>query len=76
MVGGQYRISEGAVHELSLPALLPQGSSPQPAVEAQLDVAEDVARLLQLLQRSHGARAAMPWAEVLPIYPTSPVGQV
>ncbi|AII48347.1 hypothetical protein KR52_04140 [Synechococcus sp. KORDI-52] len=76
VVGGQYRISEGAVHELSLPALLPQGSSPQPAVEAQLDVAEDVARLLQLLQRSHGAGAAMPWAEVLPIYPTSPVGQV
>ena len=76
VVGGQYQISAGQVHELSLPTLLPQGSSPQPAVEAQLDVAKDVARLLQLLWRSHGAGAAMPWAEVLPIYPTSPVGQV
>ena len=76
LVGGQYQISAGQVHELSLPTLLPQGSSPQPAVEAQLDVAADVARLLQLLQRSHGAGTAMPWAEVLPIYPTSPVGQV
>ena len=33
-------------------------------------------RLLQLLQRSHRAGVAMPWAGVLPIYPTSPVGQV
>ena len=76
VVGGQYRITSEQVHELSLPTLLPQGASPQPAVEAQLDVAEDVARLLQLLQRSHGAGAALPWTEVLPIYPTSPVGQV
>jgi tRNA A37 threonylcarbamoyladenosine modification protein TsaB len=76
VVGGEYQISAGQVHELSLPTLLPQGSSPQPAVEVQLDVAADVERLLQLLQRSHGAGAAMPWAEVLPIYPTSPVGQV
>jgi tRNA threonylcarbamoyl adenosine modification protein YeaZ len=76
VVGGEYQISAGQVHELSLPTLLPQGSFPQPAVEVQLDVAADVERLLQLLQRSHGAGAAMPWAEVLPIYPTSPVGQV
>jgi tRNA threonylcarbamoyl adenosine modification protein YeaZ len=76
VVGGEYQISAGQVHELSQPTLLPQGSSPQPAVEVQLDVAADVERLLQLLQRSHGAGAAMPWAEVLPIYPTSPVGQV
>jgi hypothetical protein len=75
-VGGEYRITSGQVHELSLPTLLSQGASPQPAVEAQLDVAADVARLLQLLQRSHAAGAVMPWAEVLPIYPTSPVGQV
>ena len=76
MVGGEYRITSGQVHELSLPILLPQGASPQPAVGAQIDVAEDVARLLQLLQRSLAAGAAMPWAEVLPIYPTSPVEQV
>jgi tRNA A37 threonylcarbamoyladenosine modification protein TsaB len=76
VVGGEYRITSGQVHELSLPTLLSQGASPQPAVEAQLDVAADVARLLQLLQRSHAAGAVMPWAEVLPIYPTSPVGQV
>ena len=76
VVGGEYRITSGQVHELSLPTLLPQESTPQPAVAAQLDVAEDVKRLLQLLQSSHGAGAAMPWAEVLPIYPTSPVGQV
>ena len=76
VVGGKYRITSGQVQELSLPTLLPQGSSPTPAVEAQLNVAEDVARLLQMLQRSHGVGTAMPWAEVLPIYPTSPVGQI
>ena len=76
VVGGQYQISSGRVHELSLPALLPEGSSPQPALVAELDVAEDVARLLHLLQRSHAAGAALPWPTVLPIYPTSPVGTV
>ena len=76
VVGGEYRITSGQVHELSLPILLPQGASPHPAVGAQLDVEEDVARLLQMLQLSHAAGTAMPWAEVLPIYPTSPVGQV
>ena len=76
VVGGQYQIKSGQVHELSLPTLLPDGSSHQPAVEAQLDVAEDVALLLQLLQRSYGAGDALPWATVLPIYPTSPVGAV
>ena len=76
VVGGQYQISSGRVHELSLPALLPEGSSPQPALVAELDVAEDVARLLQLLQRSHAAGAVLPWPTVLPIYPTSPVGTV
>ena len=76
VVGGEYRITSGQVHELSLPTLLPQGSTPQPAVAAQLDVAKDVTRLLQLLQCSHGAGEVMPWAEVLPIYPTSPVGQI
>ena len=76
VVGGEYQITAGQVHELSLPTLLPQGASPQPTVEVQLDVEADVAQLLKLLQRSHAAGAAMPWAEVLPIYPTSPVGQV
>jgi hypothetical protein len=28
------------------------------------------------LRRGHLAGQAMPWSEVLPIYPTSPVGQV
>ena len=46
VVGGQYRITAGQVHELSLPTLLPQGASPKPAVEVQLDVEADVARLL------------------------------
>ena len=76
VVGGQYQVTSGQVHELSLPTLLPEGCSPKPALGAQLDVAEDVARLLQLLKRSHAAGAALPWAKVLPIYPTSPVGQV
>ena len=76
VVGGEYQITAGQVDELSLPTLLPQGASPQPTVEVQLDVEADVAQLLKLLQRSHAAGAAMPWAEVLPIYPTSPVGQV
>ena len=76
VVGGQYQVTAGQVHELSLPTLLPEGCSPKPALGAQLDVAEDVARLLQLLKSSHAAGAALPWAKVLPIYPTSPVGQV
>ena len=76
VVGGQYQITAGQVHELSQPTLLPEGCSPEPAVEAQLDVAKDVERLLQLLQRSHAAGTALPWTTVLPIYPTSPVGTV
>jgi hypothetical protein len=45
-------------------------------VEAAEDVQADVLRLLDLLRDAHLAGKAMPWSEVLPIYPTSPVGQV
>ena len=74
-VGGCYRFqTDGQVEELSVPYLLPAGQSVQPAVEAIPDVAADVERLLLELNWAIERDADLPWASVLPIYPTSPVG--
>ena len=74
-VGGCYRFkTDGQVEERSVPHLLPAGQSVQPAVEAIPDVAADVERLLLELNWAIERDADLPWASVLPIYPTSPVG--
>ena len=76
LVAGGYRLDGDDVEELEEPHLVAKGRSIGPIVEAAEDVNADVLRLLDLLRRAHLAGKEMPWSEVLPIYPTSPVGQV
>ena len=76
LVAGCYCLDANDVNELEEPHLVAKGRSLGPIVEAAEDVRADVLRLLELLRCAHLAGKAMPWSEVLPIYPTSPVGQV
>jgi hypothetical protein len=76
LVAGCYRLDGTDVNELEEPHLVAKGRSLGSTVEAAEDVQADVLRLLDLLRDAHLAGKAMPWSEVLPIYPTSPVGQV
>ena len=76
LVAGCYCLEGNDVNEIEEPSLVAKGRSLGPIVEAAEDVHADVSRLLELLRRAHLAGEAMPWSEVLPIYPTSPVGQV
>ena len=76
VVAGCYRLHADQVEEISTPHLLPQGQVVSPSVEAQADPARDVERLLLELRFSQGRAEPLPWASVLPIYPTSPVGAV
>ena len=76
LVAGCYCLDANDVNELEEPHLVAKGRSLGPIVEAAEDVHADVLRLLGLLRCAHLAGKAMPWSEVLPIYPTSPVGQV
>ncbi len=76
LVAGRYCLDGDDVNELEEPHLVAKGRPVSPIVEAAEDVYEDVGRLLKLLRRAHLAGKEMPWPEVLPIYPTSPVGQV
>ena len=76
LVAGCYCLDANDVNELEEPHLVAKGRSLGPIVEAAEDVHADVLRLLELLRCAHLAGKAMPWSEVLPIYPTSPVGQV
>ena len=76
LVAGCYCLDANDVNELEEPHLVAKGRSLAPIVEAAEDVHADVLRLLELLRCAHLAGKAMPWSAVLPIYPTSPVGQV
>ena len=76
LVAGCYCLDANDVNELEEPHLVAKGRSLGPIIEAAEDVHADVLRLLELLRCAHLAGKAMPWSEVLPIYPTSPVGQV
>ena len=76
VVAGCYRLHADQVEEISTPHLLSQGQVVSPSLEAQTDPARDVERLLLELRFSQARAEALPWAAVLPIYPTSPVGAV
>ena len=76
VVAGCYRLHADQVEEITIPHLLPQGRVVSPALEAQADPATDVERLLLELRSAKARAEALPWASVLPIYPTSPVGTV
>ncbi|WP_413744509.1 tRNA (adenosine(37)-N6)-threonylcarbamoyltransferase complex dimerization subunit type 1 TsaB [Synechococcus sp. MIT S9451] len=76
-VGGVYRLQpDDRVEELQVPHLLEEGAQPSPALTMAENVAEDVGRLLDLCLLAHRRQEPAPWHEVLPIYPTSPVGVV
>ncbi|MEB3158742.1 MAG: tRNA (adenosine(37)-N6)-threonylcarbamoyltransferase complex dimerization subunit type 1 TsaB [Synechococcus sp.] len=76
-VGGLYRIDHNQdVVELTQPHLLKDDASVTPALTMVEDVAMDVERLLDLCCAAHHRQLPAPWSTVLPIYPTSPVGEV
>jgi tRNA threonylcarbamoyladenosine biosynthesis protein TsaB len=77
-VGGCYRCNPaelGAV-ELEVPRLLAADATPRPALPMATDVAADVQHLLDLCCQADQNRLPAAWSEVLPLYPTSPVGVV
>ena len=76
VVAGRYRIDGETVTELEIPHLLADDRAVTPARPVELDVESDVVCLLTALQRSLERGEHLPWQGVLPIYPTSPVGQV
>ncbi len=83
LVGGRYLLEEVSglkdgirAIELEAPYLLPSGLQVMPALSAKDDVAADVAHLIELSALSHQKGEKSCWTGVLPIYPTSPVGQV
>ena len=76
IVGGYYQVINETVIEIRAPHLLSQESDITPIIEAEEDVTVDVGRLLCLLHDAYIKGEPMPWQQVLPIYPTSPVGYV
>lgn len=76
-VAGCYRVINGRVDELEIPHLVAKDRDLGPrTLPADEDVAADVQRLLLLLREAVLAGVPCPWQRVLPIYPTSPVGEV
>lgn len=80
IVAGCYAADEwalGGMAEREAPRLFGQLADLPPGVrlEARVDPAADVAQLLRLSGLEAAAESAAPWASVLPLYPTSPVGQ-
>ena len=76
VVAGRYSVAGDTVNEIEVPHLLEEGRVVTPARSAELDVEADVVSLMTQLQHSLERRDRLPWQEVLPIYPTSPVGPV
>lgn len=76
VVAGRYSVAGDTVTEIEVPHLLEEGRVVTPARSAELDVEADVVSLMTQLQHSLERRDRLPWQEVLPIYPTSPVGPV
>ncbi len=80
IVAGSYLVKNQSsndfpeVDELVVPHLLPMGSEVKPTVKAEENVADDVARLIRLCEIAYRERTQSSWTNVLPIYPTSPVG--
>ena len=74
VVAGRYRMQGNEVLELEAPHLLSEDQQVTPAVQASDDVDADVAQLLRCLQGALQGGQPLPWSQVLPLYPTSPVG--
>jgi len=80
IVAGCYAVDEwalGGIAEREAPRLYGQLSDlpAGPRLEARVDPDADVDQLLRLSGLAATAGSAAPWAGVLPLYPTSPVGQ-
>ncbi|MCX5932966.1 MAG: tRNA (adenosine(37)-N6)-threonylcarbamoyltransferase complex dimerization subunit type 1 TsaB [Cyanobacteria bacterium] len=80
IVAGCYAVDEwalGGIAEREAPRLYAQLADLPAGVrlEARVDPEADVDQLLRLSGLAAAAGAAAPWASVLPLYPTSPVGQ-
>ncbi len=80
IVAGCYAVDEwalGGIAEREAPRLYGQLTDlpPGPRLEARVDPAADVDQLLRLSGLAATAGSTAPWADVLPLYPTSPVGQ-
>ncbi len=77
-VAGRYRLLSGPVpvEELECPRLLRDDEQPIPALAMVLDVESDVQHLLERCVYWEQESRPGPWEQVLPIYPTSPVGPI
>ena len=82
-VGGCYlaqkqsrSITYKEVLELQQPHLLSPEFDPIPAIDAYEDVESDVLTLLNNCETAHKTGKSNHWSDVLPIYPTSPVGNL
>ncbi|CAK6698313.1 tRNA (adenosine(37)-N6)-threonylcarbamoyltransferase complex dimerization subunit type 1 TsaB [Synechococcus sp. CBW1107] len=80
IVAGCYAVDEwalGGIAEREAPRLYGQLDDLPPGarLEARVDPAADVEQLLRLSGLAAVAGSAAPWANVLPLYPTSPVAQ-
>ena len=80
IVAGKYKIEKKSdfqdfenICELKLPYLINNNIEFSPSICAQENVEEDVIRLLNICKSRHESGTKSEWAEVLPIYPTSPV---
>ena len=81
LVGGEYQIIPNnnqdvnlKVIELKIPQLLKPNTKVYPSVNANVNAYEDVKRLLYICEERRNENRASIWKKVIPIYPTSPVG--
>ena len=73
MVAGKYQIDGKVVMEIETPHLITSTNMISPSLEKIDNAAEDVRRLLIILENETLVNNCLPWDTVLPIYPTSPV---
>ena len=83
LIGGKYIIQEQSeipycekVLELKSPYLLPKGINFLPAIEAEDNIYDDTLELLKISISANEVHKKSFWADILPIYPTSPVDNI
>ena len=62
--------------ELHSPSLFDSETTFSPCLNADYDIENDVEYLLEISLLAHDLGLSSSWQDVLPIYPTSPVGVV
>ncbi len=83
VVAGCYRINREhkrqtyqCFDEIQSPRLFENHQSFSPVITATNDVRKDVNQLLEISCQAYQSRKESPWKNIVPIYPTSPVGNV